>query len=77
MSWVLVKWHPRDGDSRMPRFRNMYDILTAKEWDAFRNRKESVKWGEKWDVVATTDTEAEAQALQNLMPKYNDDIQTS
>ena len=72
MSWVLVRWKPVDGDSRMPKFRNMYDIMTEREWFKVPVVKRS-----KWDVVTKTDTEDEAIALLNLMPKYNDDIQTS
>lgn len=69
MSWVLVKWHPRDGDSRMPRFRNMYDIMTMVQWLNVPTLKRNA-----WEVVTTTDTEDEAIALLNLMPNYNDEI---
>ena len=72
MSWVLIRWKPRDGDARMPRFRNMYDIMTSKQWGTTSSRVR-----DQWHEVAVTATEAEAKALLNLMPRYNDDIQTS
>jgi hypothetical protein len=72
MSWVLIRWKPVDGDSRMPRFRNMYDIMTMVQWLNVPTMKRN-----QWELVTITDTEDEAIALLNLMPKYNDDIQTS
>lgn len=69
MSWVLVRWKPVDGDSRMPKFRNMYDIMGEKAWMKIPVVKRS-----KWEVVTTTDTEDEAIALLNLMPNYNDEV---
>lgn len=72
MTWVLVRWRPTDGDARMPRFRNMYDIIPLTVWLKVPEMKRA-----KWEVVTTTDTEQESHALLNLMPKYNDEIQTS
>ena len=69
MSWVLVRWKPVDGDSRMPRFRNMYDIMTMVQWLNVPTLKRNA-----WEVVTTTDTEDEAIALLNLMPNYNDEV---
>jgi hypothetical protein len=72
MSWVLLKWNVTDGDARLPRFRNMYDIMPSTSWLKIPTLKRN-----RWNVVTTTGTEEEAKALLNLMPKYNDDTQTS
>ena len=69
MSWVLIRWKPIDGDARMPRFRNMYDIMTMVQWLNVPTMKRN-----QWEMVTTTDTEAEAKALLNLMPRYNDEV---
>lgn len=69
MSWVLIRWKPVDGDSRMPKFRNMYDIMTMVQWLNVPTLKRNA-----WEVVTTTNTEDEAIALLNLMPNYNDEV---
>ena len=69
MSWVLVRWKPRDGDSRMPKFRNMYDIMPKLQWLNVPTMKRNA-----WEVVTTTNTEDEAVALMKLMPNYNDEV---